>query len=29
LREQMENVIQLEVPLVVEVGWGQTWGKAH
>jgi DNA polymerase-1 len=29
LREQMENVIQLEVPLVVEVGWGETWGKAH
>jgi DNA polymerase-1 len=29
LREQMERVIELEVPLVVEVGWGATWGKAH
>jgi DNA polymerase-1 len=29
LREQMEHVMQLEVPLVVEVGWGDTWGRAH
>jgi DNA polymerase-1 len=29
LREQMEGVMTLEVPLVVEVGWGATWGKAH
>ena len=29
LREQMEGVMQLEVPLVVEVGWGATWGRAH
>jgi DNA polymerase-1 len=29
LRSEMQDVIQLEVPLVVEVGWGATWGKAH
>jgi DNA polymerase-1 len=29
LRAQMEHVMQLEVPLVVEVGWGATWGQAH
>jgi DNA polymerase-1 len=29
LRAEMQNVIELEVPLLVEVGWGATWGKAH
>jgi DNA polymerase-1 len=29
LHAEMENVIKLEVPLLVEIGWGATWGKAH
>jgi DNA polymerase-1 len=27
LREEMQNVLQLEVPLVVDIGWGATWGS--
>jgi DNA polymerase-1 len=27
--ERMEQVIALDVPLVVDRGWGQSWGTAH
>ena len=27
-REEMEGVIQLDVPLAVDVGWGTSWGDA-
>jgi DNA polymerase-1 len=29
VREKMEHVLMLTVPLVVDAGWGATWGKAH
>jgi DNA polymerase-1 len=29
IKSTMENVIQLKVPLVVEVGHGQNWSEAH
>ncbi len=29
VKEEMENVIKLEVPLVVEIGIGQNWLEAH
>ncbi len=29
VKNQMENVYQLAVPLVVDVGSGRTWGAAH
>jgi DNA polymerase-1 len=29
VREHMEHVLTLDVPLVVDAGWGPTWGKAH
>ncbi|MFB2537952.1 MULTISPECIES: DNA polymerase I [unclassified Acinetobacter] len=29
IQETMQNVIQLDVPLVVEVGRGQNWDEAH
>ena len=29
VREAMENAVQLNVPLVVDMGWGDTWGEAH
>lgn len=29
VKAAMENVIKLDVPLVVEQGWGPSWGKAH
>ncbi len=29
VRERMEGAIELDVPLVVESGWGQSWGEAH
>jgi DNA polymerase-1 len=27
--DHMQNAMELEVPLVVDHGWGPTWGKAH
>jgi DNA polymerase-1 len=30
VRETMQGVMKLEVPLVVECGWGElNWGDAH
>ena len=29
IKEEMENVIVLEVPLVVEIGLGDNWIEAH
>lgn len=29
VRAQMEGAIALDVPLVAEVGWGESWGAAH
>jgi DNA polymerase I len=29
VRECMEHVVELAVPLVVDRGWGATWGQAH
>lgn len=29
VRETMEGVMKLDVPLVVECGWGADWGAAH
>jgi DNA polymerase-1 len=29
LRERMEQVAQLEIPLIVEVGVGDNWDQAH
>ncbi len=29
VREAMEHAIQLEVPLLVDMGWGDNWGDAH
>ena len=29
VREEMENAAELEVPLVVDVGRGQSWAEAH
>ena len=29
VRDAMENAIKLNVPLVVDTGWGPTWGQAH
>jgi DNA polymerase-1 len=29
VKAQMEGVVQLAVPLLVEVGWGKTWAEAH
>jgi DNA polymerase-1 len=29
VRETMEGAMKLDVPLVVECGWGHTWGEAH
>jgi DNA polymerase-1 len=29
IRTAMEGVVELSVPLVVDVGWGKTWAEAH
>lgn len=29
VKRTMESVIKLDVPLVVDQGWGPSWGKAH
>ena len=29
VKETMEGVMKLEVPLLVECGWGKNWGDAH
>ncbi len=29
VREVMENVVTLKVPLVVDVSWGDNWAEAH
>ena len=29
VKEEMENVIELTVPLQVEIHWGKTWDEAH
>ena len=29
VREVMENVVTLKVPLVVDVSWGDNWAQAH
>jgi DNA polymerase I len=29
VRERMESALELTVPLVVELGWGRSWGEAH
>jgi DNA polymerase-1 len=29
IRERMERTIALDVPLVVDVGWGASWAEAH
>jgi DNA polymerase-1 len=29
VREAMENAVSLNVPLVVDMGWGKDWGEAH
>jgi DNA polymerase-1 len=29
IRERMERTIRLDVPLVVDVGWGASWAEAH
>jgi DNA polymerase-1 len=27
--DKMQNAIKLDVPLVIDRGWGQSWGEAH
>ena len=29
VREEMEGVYPLKVPLRVDVGWGRNWAEAH
>ena len=29
VRNSMENALKLDVPLVVEIGYGDSWLKAH
>ena len=29
VREEMENVMELTIPLKVEIHWGKTWNEAH
>lgn len=28
-RDAMENAVKLSVPLVVDIGWGESWAEAH
>ena len=29
LKEIMENAVKIDVPLIVDVGFGNNWGEAH
>jgi DNA polymerase-1 len=29
VRERMEQAVSLRVPLIVDAGWGRSWGEAH
>lgn len=29
VKDVMENIVQLKVPLVVDVSWGNNWAQAH
>ena len=29
IKSVMENVVQLDVPLLVDTGFGENWGEAH
>jgi DNA polymerase I-like protein with 3'-5' exonuclease and polymerase domains len=29
IKDKMQRAMQLEVPLVVDVGWGKSWAEAH
>ena len=29
VKKEMEEVVQLKVPLVVDMGWGKNWNTAH
>ena len=29
VREEMENVMELTIPLKVDIHWGKTWSEAH
>ena len=29
VREEMENAYSLNVPLIVDMGWGSNWLEAH
>jgi DNA polymerase-1 len=29
IRAHMASAMKLDVPLVVDVGWGENWAKAH
>ena len=29
VREEMENVFALKIPLIVDTGWGKNWNEAH
>ncbi len=29
VKKEMEEVVTLKVPLVVDMGWGENWNTAH
>ena len=29
VKKEMEEVVPLKVPLVVDIGWGKNWNTAH
>ena len=29
IKKEMEEVVPLKVPLVVDIGWGKNWNTAH